>query len=75
MVKHFDAYADVDWDHPDNANPGTQVPTWFKAMVWRAPTGIALPADTRARIGLHGITSNMKVGLQFENVLKRGLLV
>ena len=28
----------------------------------------------RAHIGLHGIVANMKAGLQFENVLKRGLL-
>jgi len=28
----------------------------------------------RARIGLHGIVANMKTGLEFESVLKRGLL-
>jgi P-aminobenzoate N-oxygenase AurF len=76
VVKHFDAYADIDWDHPDNAidprDPRWQLDSgnglagtdWYRA----------LPAETRARIGLHGITSNMKAGLQFENVLKRGLL-
>jgi P-aminobenzoate N-oxygenase AurF len=76
VVKHFDAYADVDWDHPDNAidprdprweldsGSGLAGTNWYRA----------LPAETRARIGLHGITSNMKAGLQFENVLKRGLL-
>jgi hypothetical protein len=76
VVKHFDAYADVDWDHPDNAidprdprweldsGNGLAGTDWYRA----------LPAETRARIGLHGITSNMKAGLQFENVLKRGLL-
>jgi hypothetical protein len=76
VVKHFDAYADVDWDHPDHAidardprwelDPGNGLARtdWYRS----------LPAETRARIGLHGITSNMKAGLQFENVLKRGLL-
>jgi P-aminobenzoate N-oxygenase AurF len=76
VVKHFDAYADVDWDHPDNvidprdarweldSGNGLAGTDWYRA----------LPAETRARIGLHGITSNMKAGLQFENVLKRGLL-
>jgi hypothetical protein len=76
VVKHFDAYADVDWDHPDNAidprdprweldsGSGLAETDWYRS----------LPAETRARIGLHGITSNMKAGLQFENVLKRGLL-
>jgi hypothetical protein len=76
VVKHFDAYADVDWDHPDYAidprdprweldsGSGLAETDWYRS----------LPAETRARIGLHGITSNMKAGLQFENVLKRGLL-
>ena len=32
------------------------------------------PQEIRAEIGLSRIVSNMKVGLQFENVLKRGLL-
>jgi hypothetical protein len=76
VVKHFDAYADVDWDHPEYAidphdprweldsGNGLAGTDWYRA----------LPAETRARIGLHGITSNMKAGLQFENVLKRGLL-
>jgi hypothetical protein len=76
VVKHFDAYTDVDWDHPDYAidprdprweldsGSGLAGTDWYRS----------LPAETRARIGLHGITSNMKAGLQFENVLKRGLL-
>src|SRR6202035_4374237 len=34
----------------------------------------SLPPQTRSRIGLHRIAANMKVGLQFESVLKRGLL-
>jgi len=76
VVKHFDAYADVDWDHPDYAidprdprweldsGSGLAGTDWYRS----------LPEEARARIGLHGITSNMKAGLQFENVLKRGLL-
>src|SRR5204863_8032342 len=32
------------------------------------------PSGVRARIGLHSIAANMKAGLQFESVLKRGLL-
>jgi hypothetical protein len=76
VVKHFDAYADVDWDHPDYAIDPRD-PRWeldsgsgLAGTDWYS----SLPAETRARIGLHGITSNMKAGLQFENVLKRGLL-
>jgi hypothetical protein len=32
------------------------------------------PADVQARIGLHLIVTKMKTGLEFESVLKRGLL-
>ena len=76
VAKHFDAYADVDWDHPDNVIDATDR-RW--ELTADSPLGgtewyRSLPAETRARIGLHTITSNMKAGLQFESVLKRGLL-
>jgi hypothetical protein len=76
VVKHFDAYADVAWDAPemhiDPTDPrwelGTDDPLgqteWYRRQ----------PADIRARIGLHRIATAMKIGLQFESVLKRGLL-
>jgi hypothetical protein len=76
VVKHFDAYADVDWDAPemriDPEDPRWELrddnplgrTEWYKSQ----PQGI------RARIGLHGIVANMKTGLEFESVLKRGLL-
>jgi hypothetical protein len=72
--KHFDAYVDVAWDdHPiDQTDPRWELSTddplgateWYRSQ----------PQDVRARIGLHGIVSKMKTGLQFEGVLKRGLL-
>jgi len=76
VVKHFDAYADVDWDHPDNTIDPADA-RW--ALTPDDPLGgtdwyASLPAEQQARIGLHTIASNMKAGLQFENVLKRGLL-
>jgi P-aminobenzoate N-oxygenase AurF len=76
VVKHFDAYADVDWDHPDNAIDPTD-PRWV--LPPDHPLGGTdwyggLPAETRARIGLHWIAGNMQTGLRFENLLKRGLL-
>src|SRR5437879_6702876 len=37
---------------------------WYKAQ----------PQGVRARIGLHRIAASMKTGLQFESILKRGLL-
>jgi hypothetical protein len=76
VVKHFDAYADVAWDDPayqiDPTDPrwelasdgGLGATEWYRNQ----------PPDVRARIGLHSIATNMKAGLQFESVLKRGLL-
>jgi hypothetical protein len=76
VVKHFDAYADVPWDDPaygiDANDPrweldrdrGLGATDWYRSQ---------LP-EIRARIGLHVIAANMKAGLQFESVLKRGLL-
>ncbi|MHB8670279.1 MAG: AurF N-oxygenase family protein [Acidimicrobiales bacterium] len=76
VIRHYDAYADVDWDCPefqiDPEDPrfelGPDDPLAATAWYRSQPPGI------RARIGLHRIASNMKVGLQFESVLKRGLL-
>ncbi|MCU1464010.1 MAG: hypothetical protein JWO37_4085 [Acidimicrobiales bacterium] len=74
--KHFDAYVDVDWDAPEHAidpdDPRWEVSPsdplastdWYRHQ----------PAEVRSRIGLHGIATAMKTGLQFESVLKRGLL-
>ena len=76
VVKHYDAFADIPWDDPayalDPADPRWEIDAaeplggteWYRS----------LPAETRARIGLHMTASRMKVGLQFESILKRGLL-
>ena len=76
VVKHFDAYADVDWDAPEHAIDQTD-PIW--ALDADDPLGAtswyrALPAETRARLGLHLIASQVKLGLEFERTLKIGLL-
>jgi hypothetical protein len=76
VVKHFDAYADVAWDDPDFAIDVTDVrfelppDSGLGATEWYRNQ----PAAVRARIGLHSIVANMKAGLQFESILKRGLL-
>src|SRR5436190_12143059 len=76
VVKHFDAYADVPWDDPEyRIDP--EDPRW--EMSDEDPLGAtewykAQPQGVRARLGLQGIVSAMKTGLQFESVLKRGLL-
>ncbi len=76
VTKHFDAYADVAWDDESfRIDPGDPVwelgaddplaqTSWYRS----------LPATTRSRLGLHMIASQMKTGLQFESILKRGLL-
>ena len=76
VVKHFDAYVDVPWDDPgyriDPEDPLWELPpsdalggtAWYQAQ----------PQATRARLGLDRTAEMMKTGLQFESVLKRGLL-
>ena len=76
VTKHFDAYADIDWDAPelelDPTDHRWELPdddplggtTWYQA----------LPQPARARLGVEFAASAMKTGLQFESVLKQGLL-
>jgi hypothetical protein len=76
VAKHFDAYADIDWDAEalriDPADPrwelssddGLGATSWYRDE----------PPAVRSRIGLHRIAAAMKIGAQFENVLQRGLL-
>jgi P-aminobenzoate N-oxygenase AurF len=76
VTRHFDAYADVDWDSPrmalDPEDPRWELPaddplgatSWYRQ----------LPAATRARLGCELVASKMKIGLTFESILKRGLL-
>src|ERR1051326_1671608 len=75
VVKHFDAYADIDWDaaefHIDPEDPRWEV---FEEGLARTPWYLAQPQGVRARIGLHMVATFMKIGVQFESVLKRGLL-
>jgi hypothetical protein len=76
VVKHFDAYADIPWDDPDyRIDPDD--PRWelgpddtLGGTAWYR----AQPAGVRSRIGLHMYATFMKIGVEFESVLKRGLL-
>jgi hypothetical protein len=74
--KHFDAYADIDWDAPemalDPADPRLRVPSCdpLAATAWyqgQAP-------ELQSRIGLFRFAACMKIGWHFENLLQRGLL-
>jgi len=76
VVKHFDAYTDVPWDDPAYAIDPDD-PRW--ALSAQHPLGAtewyqSQPPEIRARIGLHLVVTAMKAGLQFESILKRGLL-
>jgi para-aminobenzoate N-oxygenase AurF len=76
VAKHFDAYADIAWDDPDyRIDPDD--PRWelgpddaLGATAWYR----AQPPAVRSRIGLRLYATFMKIGVQFESVLKRGLL-
>ncbi|HET6965610.1 MAG TPA: diiron oxygenase [Acidimicrobiales bacterium] len=77
VERHYEAYTDVDWDAPDMQIDPTD-PRWelhedldpLAATDWYR----SLPQEERARIGLEMVASKMKLGLQFESILKRGLL-
>lgn len=76
VARHFEAYTDVAWD--DEAfRISPEDPRWelspsdpLGATAWYQD----LPQATRARLGLDSVASKMKIGLEFESVLKRGLL-
>lgn len=76
VTKHYDAYADIPWEDPeyavDSSDPRFEIPeddplgrtAWYRS----------LPAETRAKIGLHMVATFARIGWSFESVLKRGLL-
>jgi hypothetical protein len=76
VTKHYDAYADIAWDDPVNKIEADD-PRWeagddhaLGATDWYK----SLPATQRSRIGLHLVACSMQTGLEFENILTRGLL-
>ncbi|MEU8244990.1 diiron oxygenase [Nonomuraea sp. NPDC048916] len=74
--KHWEPYRDIPWDDPDFLIDRTD-PRWELPDVDKLgghPWYRSRPPETRALIGLWRVTTAMKIGLQFENLLKRGLL-
>jgi hypothetical protein len=74
--KHFDAFADIDWEHPDH-QISLDDPRWnlddsepLAATDWYQTQ----TADRRAMIGLHFVVAQMSLGVVFERVLTQGLL-
>ena len=76
VERHFDAYADIDWDAPEFALDPTDARFELPAVDplrhtdWYA--GLS-PTD-RATIGCYRWAACMKTGWHFENLLQRGLL-
>ena len=74
--KHWEAYADIPWNDPEfqvNEND----PRWILPKADRLGSTSwyqAQPPEIQAQIGLWRVATAMKIGLQFENLLKRGLL-
>ena len=76
--KHFDAYADIDWDDPDYGHRSRRsaLGSSSRRPARRAPTGTGAsrPTVRVAHRPAPRTPAAMKIGCQFENILKRGLL-
>lgn len=74
--KHWEPYADIPWDDAECAiDP--EDPRWILPKMdplGAHPWYLAQPEAVRARIGLWRQANVCKVGMQFENLLKRGLM-
>jgi hypothetical protein len=75
--RHFDAFVDVPWDHPDfQVRPDD--PRWVLPAdvdpLGAHPWYQALPVDRQIEIGQWRQANILKVGLQFENILIRGIM-
>ena len=76
MHQHFDAFLDIDWDHPDFAIDPTDE-RWILPeadVLGRHPWYQALPKEEQIRVGLYRQANVTKVGLQFEQILIAGLM-
>lgn len=74
--QHFDAFLDIDWDHPDLAIDPTDE-RWILPeadVLGRHPWYQALPREEQIRVGLYRQANVTKVGLQFEQILISGLM-
>ncbi|HET9420898.1 MAG TPA: diiron oxygenase, partial [Nocardioides sp.] len=74
--QHFDAFLDIDWEHPDLAVDPTDE-RWILPeadVLGRHPWYQALPKAEQIRVGLYRQANVTKVGLQFEQILIAGLM-
>ncbi|WP_183097561.1 AurF N-oxygenase family protein [Nocardioides pelophilus] len=74
--RSFDAFVDIPWDDPayaiDKTDPRWSLPT--VDALGAHPWYQALPEERRIEIGLWRQANVAKVGLQFENILIRGIM-
>jgi hypothetical protein len=74
--RHFDAFVDVPWDDPDFAiDPSDE--RWVLPAadpLGSHPWYQALPLERQIEIGMWRYANIFKVGLQFENILIRGIM-
>ena len=76
VEKNFDPYVDIAWDSPE-FEIRVDDPRWAVTaaeIFGETPWFHTLSPAEQARLGLFRIASAMKLGLEFENILKRGLL-
>ncbi|NYG56114.1 AurF N-oxygenase family protein [Nocardioides perillae] len=74
--QHFDAFLDIDWDHPDFA-VDPRDPRWVLPegdVLGAHPWYRSLPLERQVEIGLYRQANVTKVGLQFEQILISGLM-
>ena len=74
--RHFDAFRDISWDHPDFQVDPTDA-RWVLPKVDRIGSSEwyqQQPLDKQIEIGMWRQANIMKVGLQFENILIRGIM-
>jgi len=74
--KHFDAFADIDWDAPEMAiNPeDPRFSLWSFDPLAATDWYRSQPPEVRSRVALHRIAAAMRTGWEFENVLQPGIL-
>lgn len=74
--KHYEPYIDIAWDSEEMSIDPID-PRWALLPVdtlGAHPWYQTQPPEVRAQIGLWRVATAMKIGVQFENLLKRGLL-
>jgi len=75
VEKHWEPYIDIEWDDPE-MKIDLQDPRWEIAAVDSLashPWYRAQPQEVRSGIGLYRFANAAKIGVQFENLLNRGL--